>query len=338
MSGANVPPSRPPPAPAPFVETLLRLGRADVDDLPYGLVLLDAAGDILLYNRYEASMSRTPPELVLGKNWFHEVAPCTRVSAFYGRFRAFLTGTEPSVSFWFWFHFLHGSQLVDVVLLRSPEPGQVLMTVTRRLATLPEGASYTMPVALDEEAGALHAPYGSAVAMPPDLLEMGLDALSPGQRRHVGRELGGRLAVATHRLAQHEHGRPLRALETLLAFGLLDRSLAGSGLGRLALDAVSVRGRLGVVVRPPVPAGPSLGEVYEGLIERVASFLAGRPLAAVWLDGSATDRVPWRYELAPPVGSVPPLRLEDGELPPEEPLSAESVGTLFSNAASAHSR
>lgn len=333
MSGPDASSGRLTAPPAPFVETLLRLSRADVDDLPYGLVLLDANGTILLYNRYEASMSRHPPEAVLGKNWFHEVAPCTRVNAFYGRFHDFLAGGEPSIAFWFWFHFLHGSQLVDVVLLRSPDPGQVLLTVTRRLSALPEPASCALPAALDEEAGALRTPYGAGVALPPDLLEMSLEVLSPEQRRHVGRELGGRLAAATHRLALNEHQRPLRALETLLAFGLLDRTFAGSGLGRLALDAVSRQGRLCVVVRPPASVGSSLGELYEGLIERVASFLAGRPIAAAWLDGTDPEREPWRYELAPALLPALPTRLEEGELNSSTPLGPDSVGALFAAAA-----
>lgn len=333
MSGFSASGSRPPAPSAPFVETLLRLGRADVDDLPYGLVLLDASGNILLYNRYEASMSRHPPEAVLGKNWFHEVAPCTRVNAFYGRFCDFLAGNEPSIAFWFWFHFLHGSQLVDVVFLRSPDPGQVLLTVTRRLSALPEPASCSLPAALDEETGALRTPYGAGVALPPDLLEMGLEVLSLEKRRHIGRELGARLAASTFRLAQHEHQRPLRSLETLLAFGLLDRAFAGAGLGRLALDSVSRQGRLCVVVRPPASVGGSLGELYEGLIERVASFLAGRPMAAAWLDGDAPEREPWRYELAPALAPALPTRLEEGELNSDAPPGPDSVGALFAAAA-----
>jgi photoactive yellow protein len=326
--------SRPPPAPAPFVETLLRLSRADVDDLPYGLVLLDAAGEILFYNRYEAAMSRRPAEAVLGKNWFHEVAPCTRVNSFYGRFRDFLAGGEPSIAFWFWFHFMHGSQLVDVVFLRSPDPGQVLMTVTRRLSALPDAASRALPIALDEEAGALRLPYGPGLALPPDLLELGLEALSPEHRRHVGRELGGRLVVATHELARQEHGQPLRSLETLLAIGLLDRAFAGAGLGRVALDAVSLHDHLGIVVRPPTSMGTSFGELYEGAIERIASFLAGRPMAAAWLDGGAPERKPWRYELAPSPAPTTLTRLDEGELNSGDPPGPESVGALFAAAAS----
>jgi photoactive yellow protein len=319
--------------PAPFVETLLRLGRAEVDDLPYGLVLLDEAGTILLYNRYEAAMSRRPPEAVLGKNWFHEVAPCTRVNAFYGRFREFLTGGEPSIAFWFWFHFLHGSQLVDVVFLRSPDPRQVLLTVTRRVATLPDGAARSLPAELDDEAGALRAPFGAALPLPPDLLEMGLAGLAPAERRHTGEELGRRLAAAADDLARRELGRPLRSLEALLAVGLVDRTFAGAGLGRVALDATPGAARPALVLRPPAPAGPLVGELYEGAVERVASYLAGRPLTAEWADGDAPERVPWRFELAPSAGPASPAHLEEGELADGAPPEAGSVGALFADGA-----
>ena len=324
-------PSKAPPA--PFVETLLRLGRGEVDDLPYGLVLLDESGTILLYNRYEAAMSRRPPEAVLGKNWFHEVAPCTRVNSFYGRFRTFLAGGEPSVAFWFWFHFLHGSQLVDVVFLRSPEPGQVLLTVTRRVAALPDRAACALPAALDDEEGALRTPYGTAVPLPLDLFELSLGGLDAGLRRRAGEELGRRVAAAADDLARRELSRGLRTVETLLAIGLVDRTFAGAGLGRLALDADRGRGRLGLVLRSPGPAGVPVGEFYEGLIERMASFLAGRPLAAAWLDHDAPERTPWRFELSVSASRPTPERLEEGELATDAAPAPGSVGALFAGAA-----
>ncbi len=322
MKGVDMPPT-------PFAETLLRLSRAEVDDLPYGLVLLDEVGTILLYNRYEASLSRLPSEAVLGKNWFNEIAPCTRVNAFYGRFRDFLAGDEPSIAFWFWFHFLHGSQLVDVVLLRSPDPGQVLLTVTRRISALPDRADRAQPAALDGETGALRTPYGIAVPLPGDLLEMSLGGLEHARRRCAGEELGRRLAAAADDLARREHGGPLRTLETLLALGLVDRTFAGAGLGRLALDAASAPRRLGLVVQPPGHAGRVLGEFYEGLLERLGSYLGGRPLAAQWLDADAPERLPWHYDISPRRAPAPLTRLEEGELCTDTPPGPDSVGALF---------
>ena len=59
-----------------------------------GPVKFDEAGTILLYNRYEARMSRLPPERVVGRGFFLDIAPCTRVDAFQGRFRALVNDPE----------------------------------------------------------------------------------------------------------------------------------------------------------------------------------------------------------------------------------------------------
>lgn len=102
-------------------ERLASMTKEEVDELPYGFVVLDEAGTILLYNRYESSLSRLPQDSVVGKNFFKEVAPCTRVEAFYGRFRALVTGNDRlQETFRFRFYFLHGQQDVTVQFVKAP--------------------------------------------------------------------------------------------------------------------------------------------------------------------------------------------------------------------------
>ncbi len=60
------------------VERLASMSLEEVDDLPYGFIVLDTEGQVLLYNRYEARMSRVAPERVIGQNFFRDIAPCTR--------------------------------------------------------------------------------------------------------------------------------------------------------------------------------------------------------------------------------------------------------------------
>ncbi len=53
---------------------------ATIDELPVGVVVLDAAGRVVFYNQYEEALSGRPRRKVLGSNFFREVAPCTRVT------------------------------------------------------------------------------------------------------------------------------------------------------------------------------------------------------------------------------------------------------------------
>lgn len=58
----------------------------EVNELIYGAVELDAEGVILSYNRAESELTGRKPEDVIGRNFFEDVAPCTRSNEFSGRF------------------------------------------------------------------------------------------------------------------------------------------------------------------------------------------------------------------------------------------------------------
>lgn len=65
---------------------LANISDEEVNDLVYGAVELDAQGVILSYNRAESELTGRKPEDVIGRNFFEEVAPCTRSNEFSGRF------------------------------------------------------------------------------------------------------------------------------------------------------------------------------------------------------------------------------------------------------------
>lgn len=114
-------------------ERLAKISPRELDGLPYGAILLDESGRILSYNDTESRMARLPIEAVLGRNFFTEVAPCTRVKEFEGRFRALASGQGlPVVSFDFVFPFPFGAQRVAVLLTRGANPGTVIMALLRR--------------------------------------------------------------------------------------------------------------------------------------------------------------------------------------------------------------
>lgn len=69
------------------IERIQGLGENELDRLPIGAIRLDREGKILSYNQAEATLSGRKKEVVLGKNFFTDVAPCTNVQEFAGKFR-----------------------------------------------------------------------------------------------------------------------------------------------------------------------------------------------------------------------------------------------------------
>lgn len=112
---------------------LAKISPRELDGLPYGAIVLDLTGRIVAYNDAESRMARLPVEAVLGRNFFVEVAPCTRVKDFEGRFHALVAGEGPGLAtFDFTFPFPFGAQRVTVMLTRGSAPGTVIMALLRR--------------------------------------------------------------------------------------------------------------------------------------------------------------------------------------------------------------
>lgn len=55
--------------------------------LPFGLIKLDLQGTVLEYNMAESEMMGVNPSWAIGKNFFNDVATCTKPKEFYGRFK-----------------------------------------------------------------------------------------------------------------------------------------------------------------------------------------------------------------------------------------------------------
>ena len=91
----------------------------DLDGLPYGMIQLDAAGRILRFNAVESRLASLPQHQQIGKHFFTEVAPCTKVQAFYGRFREGVIRESLDVSFRFHFAFKQAPRDVTVRLVYS---------------------------------------------------------------------------------------------------------------------------------------------------------------------------------------------------------------------------
>ena len=111
-----------------------RLSTEELDQLPYGVIQLDARGRVVGYNDTESRMVGLPKERVIGKNFFQEVAPCTRVKEFEGRFRDMAEGRSKNVveQFEFVFHFRKGSQRVVIMIFRARQRGIFNISLIRR--------------------------------------------------------------------------------------------------------------------------------------------------------------------------------------------------------------
>jgi photoactive yellow protein len=77
----------PKPATSANAPTLIdSLDQEQLDSLPFGAIQLDQQGTILRFNRYESDLSRIQQSKAIGRNFFTEIAPCTNVREFHGRF------------------------------------------------------------------------------------------------------------------------------------------------------------------------------------------------------------------------------------------------------------
>lgn len=69
------------------IDNLVAQDPGRLDRLPFGAILVDRTGRIMKYNVGEtAIVGRTAAE-VMGKNFFNDIAPCTKGHQFQGRFQ-----------------------------------------------------------------------------------------------------------------------------------------------------------------------------------------------------------------------------------------------------------
>ena len=109
------------------------LSREALDALPYGVITLDRRGTILRYNETEARFARRTQESTVGLNFFADVAPCTNVQAFKGRFDAFAAQSGSGVDrFDFSFAFRWGRADVSITMLRKAEHDEINVVVRGR--------------------------------------------------------------------------------------------------------------------------------------------------------------------------------------------------------------
>jgi photoactive yellow protein len=119
----------------PFdLEKIARLTGGELDELPFGVVVVDREGIILEYNTYEREMASMGTRKLIGLNFFHDVAPCTAIQEFEGRYAAFLDSDDRTIEpFEFVFPFRTGYQVVNVIFTRtSNDADRAMICIVRR--------------------------------------------------------------------------------------------------------------------------------------------------------------------------------------------------------------
>lgn len=99
--------------------TVDTLTEQELDKLPHGAIQLDPNGRILKFNLYESSLANLSKADAVGRNFFTEVAPCTNVQDFYGRFRRGVEDKRLHEKFRFHFAFRQNPRDVTVTLFYS---------------------------------------------------------------------------------------------------------------------------------------------------------------------------------------------------------------------------
>ena len=99
-----------------MASTPARIDFETLELLPHGVVVVNAEGTVLFFNNREEEISGLRREDVLGTNYFRDVAPCTEVQEFQGRFVELMAGGRDSVDFEFTFHYALRAREVQVNL------------------------------------------------------------------------------------------------------------------------------------------------------------------------------------------------------------------------------
>lgn len=117
---------------AEMIRLLDTLSREELDELPVGVIQLDRDGTVLQYNETESNLARFNPAEVVGRNFFTEIAPCTAVRDFQGRFQEGVERRELDTTFAYQFRFAD-DRTKDVTITMSYRPlgGNVWVIVER---------------------------------------------------------------------------------------------------------------------------------------------------------------------------------------------------------------
>ena len=115
-----------------LVKIVDTMSAEELDRLPYGMIQLDTEGHVVKYNVIESKLAARPQRQQIGKHFFTEVAPCTQVQEFHGRFADGVRKKALDVSFPFRFAFKPHPRDVSIRLFYSQSTESVWVVVADR--------------------------------------------------------------------------------------------------------------------------------------------------------------------------------------------------------------
>lgn len=104
-----------------LAELLPRIPESVKNGLPFGIVKMDLTGKILAYNMAEGELNGVNPNWAIGKNFFDDVALCTKTQAFYGRFVEGVKKGFLNVVFEYVFDHLQEATKVKIHMFTMPD-------------------------------------------------------------------------------------------------------------------------------------------------------------------------------------------------------------------------
>ncbi|MDP9191883.1 MAG: photoactive yellow protein [Acidobacteriota bacterium] len=116
------------------LEAIDRMSVAELDALPFGAIRLDRDGTIISYNMTESKLTGRDPKRVIGRNFFTDVAPCTNVQSFAGRFREGVEKKEMHAIFPYRFDFEMAPRDVTVTLFYAKQTDSAWVFVRETVA------------------------------------------------------------------------------------------------------------------------------------------------------------------------------------------------------------
>lgn len=111
------------------------LSPEQIDALPFGVIQLGSDGHIIAYNLAESRFSGYPADRVIGRDFFRDVAPCTHLPAFHGRFLDGVRQGSLNAEFGFVFGFDPPARVR--VFMRSARQAGRFWLIIQQLGTLP---------------------------------------------------------------------------------------------------------------------------------------------------------------------------------------------------------
>lgn len=111
-------------------EDLLTFSQEACNRLPFGFITVNRDGIIVSFNAFETNYSGLGEADVVGRSFFHDVAPCTSVKEFEGRFREMVEGDATDITrFRYVFRFKGGERLVQVSMTYVPSEQRGIIIV-----------------------------------------------------------------------------------------------------------------------------------------------------------------------------------------------------------------